>query len=387
MRYVLSGFTLVELLVVIAIIGVLIALLLPAVQAAREAARRMTCSNHLKQIGIAVHNFHDTRNGIVPIELGVGGSSETFLRASFFVLLYPYAEQQSLYQTILSKDAAGISGATSRKGLNAIFYAWTPGAATGYSKGGTIDWWGLFSPEEQNGFAVSTFACPTRRGLSQMLEKGMETDKDVPGPLGDYAAVCISDSSTSRCWFQHSLMNSHYTGHRSPLRLALLERLISSSDAANDFNQCVPRDTFAWWQDGTSNQLVLGEKHIPSACLGLSKLGNSTGNVALQPYIADQTYIISGRWAAGAARNIIPTNSKLSVATDFPPTDSSPANPVSPTTVAYRSGAYGFGSWHPGICQFLIGDGSVRALSNTTHPENVLVPLADVCDGLPVSLP
>jgi len=89
------GFTLIELLVVIAIIAVLIALLLPAVQAAREAARRSQCVNNLKQIGIAVHNYHDVV-GSLPI--GHGGTGWNDWGANVFLL--PYLEQTPLYNAI-----------------------------------------------------------------------------------------------------------------------------------------------------------------------------------------------------------------------------------------------------------------------------------------------
>ncbi|MDR1493354.1 MAG: DUF1559 domain-containing protein [Planctomycetaceae bacterium] len=93
------GFTLVELLVVIAIIGVLIALLLPAVQAAREAARRMQCSDHLKNVALASHNYHDVYQTLPPGSKGDGGPT-------WAALLLPYIEQQALYSRYNVKRSA-----------------------------------------------------------------------------------------------------------------------------------------------------------------------------------------------------------------------------------------------------------------------------------------
>ncbi|MDR0336323.1 MAG: DUF1559 domain-containing protein, partial [Planctomycetaceae bacterium] len=110
------GFTLVELLVVIAIIGVLIALLLPAVQAAREAARRMQCTNKLKQMAIACHNHHDTSNlwpSAQMIPQAIAGAKKTgsvgtdgvpvqqLRRWGYVVQILPFLEQQSVFDNVV----------------------------------------------------------------------------------------------------------------------------------------------------------------------------------------------------------------------------------------------------------------------------------------------
>src|SRR5688500_7039379 len=99
MRYPLTirhGFTLVELLVVIAIIGVLVALLLPAVQSAREAARRMQCSNNLKQMGLAFHNYHSAELAF-PAGSAMGRPGTWSWGPAWGVGILPYAEQTNLF--------------------------------------------------------------------------------------------------------------------------------------------------------------------------------------------------------------------------------------------------------------------------------------------------
>jgi len=100
-----SGFTLIELLVVIAIIAVLIALLLPAVQQAREAARRSQCNNNLKQLGLALHNYHDVYNAFPPGCRGTGWGM------SFWVSILPYIEQAPLYNSLSMDGAPGFPAA------------------------------------------------------------------------------------------------------------------------------------------------------------------------------------------------------------------------------------------------------------------------------------
>ena len=97
-----AAFTLVELLVVIAIIGILVGLLLPAVQAAREAARKTTCKNNMRQIGIALHHYHDTHHSLPTgcIEWRGFGGSPKLRQFAWSALLLPFLEQQNLHKQI-----------------------------------------------------------------------------------------------------------------------------------------------------------------------------------------------------------------------------------------------------------------------------------------------
>jgi prepilin-type N-terminal cleavage/methylation domain-containing protein len=130
-----SGFTLVELLVVIAIIGILVALLLPAVQAAREAARRTECVNNLKQISLAVHNYHDTHK-VFPF-----GKGPSYPGAP------PYA-RWSAHALLLSFMEQGNVG-------NAIDFNYPPATP---GMGGVIN----FMPAYSNANGVNTNICKTR---------------------------------------------------------------------------------------------------------------------------------------------------------------------------------------------------------------------------------
>ncbi len=209
-----SGFTLVELLVVIAIIGILIALLLPAVQAAREAARRAQCSNNLKQIGLAIHNFVDVKKvfptgGTKPwptlqyhMDGGVPWGPEKQGLGWLFQIL-PFMEQQPVYDLPTQAEL-----------------------------------------EQQH---IPAYSCPSRAKIR----------KQGPRVLNDYAgAMPGTDFWKGEIW--NVPQNQRYDG----IIVRTNWRYISESQKQGTPAGSTPPITFADIRDGTSNTLMIGEKRL-----------------------------------------------------------------------------------------------------------------------------
>jgi prepilin-type N-terminal cleavage/methylation domain-containing protein len=355
------GFTLVELLVVIAIIGVLIALLLPAVQAAREAARRSQCSNHLKQMGLAVHNFHDTYNGCPPCYLEDS-------RAGTFCFLFSFAEQQQLWEMIVNAEDS-----TSNKGLNVDLRG---------------NWWqSRLTDAERKAFgSISWMKCPSRR-TGAAIAKGTHQ----PGPQSDYAVVTyvvdrtIATGKTTSAtnptnYWHYTWDRSHYdtssapaTYFRGPWALANIE--------GSDCSKWTPANSFASWVDGTSNQIIIGEKHIPSNALGECSAGSGTTE---KVFIADCSYMNTGYNKWGSMHRIVKRYSGAANLLTTNPKERSEGINTSPD--CRPNDGYGFGSYHTGIVQFLVGDGSVHAIASGVT-EDILFMLSDTKDGGVVAVP
>ena len=355
------AFTLVELLVVIAIIGILIALLLPAVQAAREAARRMQCTNNLKQLGLAVHNFHDARKGIPPAVI-------CQYRMSVFPIMFPYLEQTALYDIIGSTlDLHGDDTHTKAMTTNA-WWGKSELHNGGITWDGTGRTFGITDEQRRGLGSVSVFFCPTRRSPPAYLSDPSSASKSNMaqywhGPQIDYAMIMSADRDRpdSTAWYVFA--NPGYTAIRGPFRQ-------SDSDYVQDnirVTRWGPRDTFAWLRDGTSNQLLFGEKQFTNVFGSRMGICDTLGE--------DCSYL-------GTDANGI---NVTSLARTFDNFSGAPGGPIAlPNETSFAP--HRFGAPHTGVCNFLVADGSVHGISATT-PQSLLNALSMVDDGEAVSIP
>jgi prepilin-type N-terminal cleavage/methylation domain-containing protein len=375
------AFTLVELLVVIAIIGVLIALLLPAVQAAREAARRIQCQNHLKQIGLAIHNFHGTQNGLPPAIIYSH-------YAVFQMLIYPYIEQQPLYD--LCEE-------------------------TGVLKLGTahimpdITWFKGLNDGQRNALAsVPIYRCPSSLG-SKKMKYDPNGSSNLMGPLTDYALLITKSNDCPIFWFcySHNWTAQHPDGAgngkaafytTAPLRCAIVSP--NNTEYVTNMTQWEPRDTIAYWQDGTTNTLVMSEKHIPvwsvasMTDVGLGWCGGyflPAKNNAASKNVLDfmnGARIVWYSTPSGQNRNgAVIVNTKLfGRSPNDPATDTEGECVSNQYTTDGMGNVYQLGSSHVGIVNAIVGDGGIRSIPITCSSQ-VMMRLSNVCDGVTVSLP
>lgn len=319
------GFTLVELLVVIAIIGILVGLLLPAVQAAREAARRMQCTNNLKQLGLAVHNFESAMNRLPTGYLGSAGDVPPSTTPSttsgaqwvgHLVMLFPYIEQSQLYQPWENwrnlNTNAKPTGVTATDGEKFMF--WTSGT-TGYDGDpSTINTLWDFQQ-----YKVGSLLCPSDDAYSNTFATAMILH--TRSAAGSNSGT--ADLSGYGVPFGATMGRTNYLGNAGRLGKTL-------STAWNAWvgpfgNRSTTK--IAEMTDGTTNVYLFGE---------------ATGA------FTDATKAIGRTWSFGWTTGPMPTAWGLG------------------GTAPYQW--YKYSSRHAGgVVNFAMGDGSVRAVSSSIN--------------------
>ncbi len=284
------GFTLVELLVVIAIIGILIALLLPAVQAAREAARRSHCSNNVKQIGLALHNYHDVHLAFPPGSFWTGTAYADY-RGSILVRLLMYLEQQPLY--------------------------------------------GLWDFRNPNGVSVDNQVFPGTSKLLQSTQIPAYTcPSDVWPAVGNFAFhnYAASDGPTA---------HGNNANCSCPTWASWNVYALAPYDGvhfAGPFTRWPQSTKMADVTDGLSNTIFFGE--VRPQCSAHNSNGWASSN--------------NGQ---GLTATIVPIN--------YDSCSRDAAEPDGCRRYCNWSTELGFKSLHPGGAQFLLGDASVRFISQT----------------------
>lgn len=371
-----TAFTLIELLVVIAIIAVLIALLLPAVQQAREAARRTQCKNNLKQLGLALHNYHDITVTTFPSGYIGSNTNGNFFGFSWTAMLLPQIDQANLYNMITT----GTSVPNNLVGMSAL----TTAAGT----------------TQVTNSPIAAFRCPTDNGGPTITVAAINGAATTAQPQNlsrsNYVGVCGIDPAITAAGgpgLGAISPNSFSGGPVTPAANGLVVGGIgiyqnptptSVQTGLNVYSVDVAQFGGVFgaqskkglrdMSDGSSNTIVVGERYTPrgtsatvTSAQGIFAVGDanwlgatdSGGGGSATPSAASNAGIAGQATVLGEASNGINYNS---------------------TGSNYLPVTTGFGSLHAGGAQFLMGDGTVRLISQNVNLA-VFQNLARVSDG------